>query len=319
VQTAVGSGLTLEDAVKDALTRLGAAPEQVVLRKVEEGSAGLMGAAPRPYRVRATWKPEFAPPPVPEPEKKVYGMQPEHAAFSGDPGGSGEDRGPRGRDRGDRPGRGDRGGRSGGGDRGDRGGRGGRSDRPAWIDPEEGKAERLSRPARKSPPMSDEGRFVVDEAFMAQTRETATWLVRQMGFADATVTVTGSGDEVLVAYDDAENEDLLSGRRGETRMALQTVLSRMVNPKRGASANVMVDVNGYWQNRRDALLAQARDLADQAVATGEEMVTGPLAAEERRLVHRMLADDPRVATESFGEGATKRMSIRALDDVADGD
>jgi predicted RNA-binding protein Jag len=44
------------------------------------------------------------------------------------------------------------------------------------------------------------------------------------------------------------------------------------------------------------------------------MVTGPLAAEERRLVHRMLADDPRVATESFGEGATKRMSIRALAD-----
>ncbi len=318
MQTAVGSGATLEDAVKDALTHLGAAPEQVVLRKVEEGSAGLMGAAPRPYRVRATWKPEFAPPVEPEPEKKVYGMQPERPAFDGDTGGSGEDRGPRSRDRGDRGGRergGDRGGRSGsGGGGGERGGRGGR-DRAAWIDPEEGRAERLSRPARKAPAMSDEGRFVVDEEFLARTRETALSLIRQMGFADAVVNVTGSGDEVLIAFDAPADEELLSGRRGETRMALQTVLSRLVNPKRGASANVMVDVNGYWQNRRDALLAQAKDLADQAVASGEEMVTGPLAAEERRLVHRMLADDPRVATESFGEGATKRMSIRALSDA----
>ncbi len=316
MQTAVGSGATLDDAVKDALTRLGAAPEQVVLRKVEEGSAGLMGAVPRPYRVRATWKPEFAPPAEPEPEKKVYGMQAERPAFDGDTGGSGEERGPRGgggRDR-ERGGRGDRGPRSGGGAGGDRGGRGGR-ERAAWIDPEEGRAERLARPARKSAPMSDEGRFVVDEAFLAQTRETAVSLIRQMGFADAVVNVTGTGDEVLIAFDAPEDEELLSGRRGETRMALQTVLSRLVNPKRGASANVMVDVNGYWQNRRDALLAQARDLADQAVSTGEEMVTGPLAAEERRLVHRMLADDPRVATESFGEGATKRMSIRALSDA----
>ncbi len=308
MQTAVGSGPTLDDAVKDALARLGAQPEQVVLRKVEEGSAGLLGAAPRPYRVRATWKPEFAPPVEPEPEKKIYGMQPDRPAYSGD-----DDRGPRERGgRGDRGGRDrDRGGRGGAGERGGRGGR----DRAPWIDPEEGKAERLSRPARKAAPMSDEGRFVVDEAFLAQTRETATSLIRQMGFDDATVTVTGSGDEVLVAYDAPDDEALLSGRRGETRQALQTVLSRLVNPKRGAAANVMVDVNGYWQTRRDALLAQAKDLADQAVATGEEMVTGPLAAEERRLVHRVLAEDPRVATESFGEGALKRMSIRALDDA----
>ena len=319
MQTVVGTGPTLEDAVKDALARLGAAPEQAVLRKVEEGSTGLMGAAPRPYRVRATWKPEFAPPPPLEAGPKVYGMAPTRAeTFTGDTGGSGEDRGPRGRERererGGRSGGGDRGSRSSGGDRGGRGGR----DRPAWIDPEEGKAERLSRPARKASPISGDDRFVVDEAFLAQTRETARWLIQQMGF-DPAIAVTSSGDEVLVAFDSQEDDELLSGRRGETRVALQTVLSRLVNPKRGASANVMVDVNGFWQTRRDALLAQAKDLADQAVATGEEMVTGPLAAEERRLVHRMLADDPRVATESFGEGATKRMSIRALDDVAHGD
>jgi hypothetical protein len=43
-----------------------------------------------------------------------------------------------------------------------------------------------------------------------------------------------------------------------------------------------------------------------------------LAAEERHLVHRVLAEDPRVATESFGDGALKRISIRALEGAGPG-
>jgi spoIIIJ-associated protein len=130
--------------------------------------------------------------------------------------------------------------------------------------------------------------------------------------------VNGSGDEVLVAIESTVDDAILTGRRGETRMAIQAVLSRLVNPRRGAAAHVMVDVNGYWQKRRDTLLAEARDLADQAVSSGDEMVTGAMAAEERRLVHRVLAEDPRVATESFGDGALKRISIRALEGVGPG-
>src|SRR6186997_661267 len=80
VQSVVGSGPTLEEAVKDALSRLGAAPDQVVLRKVEEGSAGLLGTAARPYRVRATWRPEFAPPEPVAPEPRVH----EPSAFHGE-------------------------------------------------------------------------------------------------------------------------------------------------------------------------------------------------------------------------------------------
>ena len=306
MQSAVGSGPTLEDAVKDALARLGAAPDQVVLRKIEEGSAGLLGNSGRPYRVRATWRPEFAPPPPPEPPPA-----PERSAFHGEEASAPASRPSYGDDRGPRRDRGDRGGRS---DRGGRGGRGGR-ERETFIDPEQGRAERLSRPARKAEPPGNDDRFQVDDAFIARVREEAESMLRGMGM-EATVEVTGSGDEVLVSIESEIDDAILTGRRGETRMAIQAVLSRLVNPRRGAAAHVMVDVNGYWQKRRDSLLDQAKELADQAVSSGDEMVTGPLAAEERRLVHRVLADDPRVATESFGDGALKRISIRALEGVA---
>ena len=314
MQSVVGSGPTLEDAVKDALTRLGATPEQVVLRKVEEGSAGLLGNAARPYRVRATWRPEFAPPPPapeppkPEPAPAVHGPEayaPASRPSYGDGGGGrgGRERGGRDRDRGGRGGAGARGGRE--------------REREAFIDPEHGRAERLSRPARKAAPPSSDERFVVDDAFLDRVRAETATILKGMGM-EATVEVTGSGDEVLVALESTTDDAILTGRRGETRMAIQAVLSRLVNPRRGAAAHVMVDVNGYWQKRRDSLLEQARDLADQAVSTGDEMVTGPMAAEERRLVHRVLADDPRVATESFGDGALKRISIRALAGVGPG-
>lgn len=310
MQSVVGSGATLEDAVKDALTRLGAAPDQVVLRKVEEGSAGLMGTAARPYRVRATWRPEFAPPPEPEPVKVERAAPP--AYDSDDSTYAPASRPSSGGSRGGRP---DRGGR--GGDR-ERGGRGGRDrDREVFIDPEQGKEERLSRPARKAAPMAGDDRFEVDAAFIEKVRAETTWILAGMGM-EATVDVTGSGDEVLVAIESTVDDAILTGRRGETRMAIQAVLSRLVNPRRGAAAHVMVDVNGYWQKRRDALLAEAKDLAEQAVSSGDEMVTGAMAAEERRLVHRVLADDPRVATESFGDGALKRISIRALEGVGPG-
>ena len=313
MQSVVGSGPTLEEAVKDALTRLGAAPDQVVLRKIEEGSAGLMGTAARPYRVRATWRPEFAPPEPVVPDPPAHDPTAFHgteAYAPASPPSYGEDRGPR-RERGSGGGgRFERGGRGGGG-----GGRGGRDrDREVFIDPEHGKAERLSRAARKSEPHSADDRFQVDDAFLAKVREEAEAMLRGMGM-EATVEVTGSNDEVLVSLETSVDDAILTGRRGETRLAIQAVLSRLVNPRRGAAAHVMVDVNGYWRKRRDSLLDQAKDLAEQAVSTGDEMVTGPLAAEERRLVHRVLADDPRVATESFGEGALKRISIRALEGV----
>jgi spoIIIJ-associated protein len=201
-------------------------------------------------------------------------------------------RGGRDRDRGERRERPDRGGER--GDRGDRGERG----------------ERGERPPRRYSPTSPEERFNVDEAFMANVREQAGWLMMGM---DATVEVTGEADEVLVAINSDTDDALLTGRRGDTRMAIQTVLARLVNPKRGPGAHLIVDVNGYWQRRRDSLLERARELAERAVAGGEEMTTEPMSSEERRIVHRALAEDGRVTTESYGEGALKRIAIRAVE------
>jgi spoIIIJ-associated protein len=305
VRSAVGTGKTIEEAVQDALARLGARPDEVELRKLEDPSTGLMGNAPRPARVRATWR-EGLGPAAPEAaapaERTVLGAP---RAFSGE-----ESSSPGGRpSRGDRPERGDRGPRRERGERGGRGGREGRGERSDRGDRGD-RGGRESRPRRPHTPLSPEERFNVDDAFLARVKEETSWLLSRMGF-DATVEVEGVSDEVLVGVKlSDDDEPLVTGRRGDTRVAFTQVLSRLVNPKRGPGAHLIVDVNGFWRDRRDGLRDQARSLADRALESGEEVVTEPLSSEERRIIHRALNDDARVVTESYGDGAMKRVAIR---------
>ena len=283
MNSAVGSGPTLEDAVLAALNELGARPDQVVLKKLEEGGpAGLMGAAARPFRVRATWRPEFAPPPPPPPAPK-----PERPAYEERP--SYDERPRRGREE-----RGPRGGREG------RGG-GERRERPE-------RAPRADRPRRPMTPLDPSERFQVDDAFLAKVRQDAEWLLEKLGM-EGTVTVAHEEDEVTVSLQSEVDDALLTGRRGDTRLSIQHVLSRLVNPRRGPGAHLLVDVNGYWAERKSSLLSRARSLAAEAIASGDEATTEPLSAEERRVVHRALTADGTVTTESFGDGALKRISI----------
>jgi spoIIIJ-associated protein len=278
VNSAVGTGPTLEDAVLAALNVLGARPDQVTLKKLEDGgTGGLMGAVARPFRVRATWRPEFAPPPPPPPAPKPERPEPVY-----------EER-PR-RERGDR-------------ERGPRGARPeGRRERPE-------RSPRPDRPRRPSTPLDPSERFVVDEEFLAKVKQDAEWLIEKLGF-EATVEVAHEEDEVTVSLKSEVDDALLTGRRGDTRLSIQHVLSRLVNPRRGPGAHLLVDVNGYWAERKDSLLSRARALAAEAIASGDEATTEPLSAEERRVVHRALTADGTVTTESFGDGALKRISIR---------
>ncbi len=291
MNSAIGSGKTLEAAVEDALVRLGASPDKVTLKKLEDGGpGGLMGAQERPFRVRATWRPEFAPPPPP-PAAPIDRSARESYPHSGEasrPRREREERGPRG-PREDRPR---------GGERGERRERPGRFDR----------GDRPERSRRPSTPWEGEP-LAVDAEFLARTKSEAEWLIKGLGLT-ANVEVSYDGEEVLVAVTSDEDEALLTGRRGDTRISIQQVLSRLVNPRRGPGAHVVVDVNGYLSGRKNELLSRAHELAREALASGEEQLTEPLSSDERRAVHRALTKDGTVETESYGDGALKRVAIR---------
>ncbi|MGA2670967.1 MAG: R3H domain-containing nucleic acid-binding protein, partial [Dehalococcoidia bacterium] len=70
-----------------------------------------------------------------------------------------------------------------------------------------------------------------------------------------------------------------------------------------------VDVEGYKKRRRDSLQRLALYLAEQVKSRRRAITMEPMPADERRIVHLTLADNPDVITQSIGEGENRKVVI----------
>lgn len=110
---------------------------------------------------------------------------------------------------------------------------------------------------------------------------------------------------------DIKGEDLgiLIGRRGETLSALQYLVNLIVSRRLKSRVGVVVDVEGYRQRRYESLRLLARRLAEQVRSTGRAVTLEPMPANERRIIHLELKDNPDVTTQSMGEGEERKIAI----------
>jgi spoIIIJ-associated protein len=137
-------------------------------------------------------------------------------------------------------------------------------------------------------------------------------LLAAMGFA-ARVTARAEGSNVDVTVEVSEGEDLLIGRKGEVRQALQHLLNLTINRGSGMRYHLQLEINEFWRHREAELETLARSLADEAVAKGGEVLTDYLNAQERRVIHVALRDDTRVRTYGVGDGLIKKLAVVPAD------
>lgn len=103
--------------------------------------------------------------------------------------------------------------------------------------------------------------------------------------------------------------DILIGPNGEVLHALQTIVRLVVGREMRNWVHVVVDVEGYKEDRATSLRDLAKRMADQAVKTDRTMILEPMPPHERRIVHMALYEDARVTTESIYEGDRRRVTI----------
>ena len=163
--------------------------------------------------------------------------------------------------------------------------------------------------------------------------EEAVIRVNPLPMAESTgnIGVGGVGEEILsklldlmglegdVKYDDdgssavlnIEGDDLgvLIGRRGTTISSLQHIVRLMIASRQEDWPLLSVDVCGYKRRRRSALEDLARRVADQARARRRPIALEPMPADERRVVHLALADNPDVYSESTGLATERKVVI----------
>jgi spoIIIJ-associated protein len=178
------------------------------------------------------------------------------------------------------------------------------------LQPDEPVAEEKAEqeaPVAKVRPMSD---FTLQVA-----RDTVTDLLEKMKIDHAEVTAKfGEPDDarsrVPVLVDVNGNDlSILIGPRAETLNALQYIASLIVGKELGHAIPMVVDVEGYRKRREQQIRQLAQRVADQAVKTGRRQILEPMPANERRLVHIELRDNPYVTTQSVGEEPRRKVTI----------
>ncbi|MGQ9545627.1 MAG: RNA-binding cell elongation regulator Jag/EloR [Dehalococcoidia bacterium] len=117
-------------------------------------------------------------------------------------------------------------------------------------------------------------------------------------------------DQIPLALD-IKGEDLgiLIGRRGQTLAALEYITKLIVAGRLKTWLPLSVDVVGYKKRRRDSLQKLALYLADQVKLRCSPITMEPMPADERRIIHLTLADNPDVTTHSIGEGEDRKVVI----------
>ena len=102
---------------------------------------------------------------------------------------------------------------------------------------------------------------------------------------------------------------VLIGRRGETLAALQLLLHLVISRQADTRDRVIVDVEGYRQRREENLRSMAQRIAEQVRASGRAVMLEAMPPNERRIVHMALAEYEDISTESEGEGDQRRVVV----------
>ncbi len=156
---------------------------------------------------------------------------------------------------------------------------------------------------------------VRDGVWEERVRGVVRDLIDRMGVS-AQIEVETVDQIVNVKIDSAGSDGLLIGRRGDTLAAIQHLVTRMVNKDNARRVQVVVDVGGYKKRREVQLQNLARSLATKVESTGQQVLTEPLSAAERRVIHITLSDNPAVRTETIGDGLMKKVAVIRVKDGA---
>lgn len=128
---------------------------------------------------------------------------------------------------------------------------------------------------------------------------------------DTPLEVKEQEDELVISL--GKDATSLIGARGQTLDAMQYLLARFMGEENDDRRKVVIDIDNYRDQREDDLRAMAERLASKVISTKQDARTEPLSAQERRVIHITLKENPDVTTFSIGEGQRKRVVIASND------
>lgn len=125
---------------------------------------------------------------------------------------------------------------------------------------------------------------------------------------ESTVSTKLDGDFIRMTIDSTHNP-ILIGKNGRTLQAINELAKLTVNNKFKRRFRILLDINGYKDNKYDKLAWKARKIAKEVQNSHVSVTLDPMPADERRVVHNALNKMSNIRTESKGEGSHRQVQI----------
>ena len=116
-------------------------------------------------------------------------------------------------------------------------------------------------------------------------------------------------EDRLVLSISCNGSGIFIGHRGQTLDALQYLINRMAGKQNPAFDRIIVDSENYRQRKAARLVDDAWAMAQAVKRNGRPVVSEPLSAYDRRIIHTTLREDANIVTRSLGEGEFKRVQV----------
>jgi spoIIIJ-associated protein len=287
------SAPTVDEAIKEALEKLGAAEDDVVIQVLATPRAGVLGLGSRQARVRVAKRPPEAassgvtsPPPAPprpvEPPRATEASAPSRG-----------------------------------------------SERPRPVEPPaprpapppargQTRAQASAEERATAREEEEDSRKEVDlDGQVREARAILTRILDLMG-ERGEITLTEEDSEGIELAIKGDGSGLLIGRHGQTLDALQYLVNRIQARKVKDAVPITIDSESYRERRRRQLHRMALARAEQTKREHTTVTLEPMPPRDRRIVHLALKDDPLITTRSTGDGFMRAVEIIPVGERSEG-
>ena len=168
-------------------------------------------------------------------------------------------------------------------------------------------APKVDTPEKKAVPTVDED-FVIPKTAVDDAKYFVSELLTKIGL---TFELHVKLDKNVISIDvSGEKMGLLIGKRGDTLDAVQMLTVLYVNRNKNMPyVKVSIDTENYRSKREDTLVRLAHGLERSVLRDKKSITLEPMTANERRIIHSALQNNPRIKTHSIGEEPNRRMVI----------
>lgn len=105
------------------------------------------------------------------------------------------------------------------------------------------------------------------------------------------------------------NSSILIGKDGRTLDAMQMLLKQILKNLTDVNFKVILDVSGYKQKKARNFEFEIRKIAKEVMNTKIPVTLDPMNSYDRRIVHTIIGDFPKLETYSTGEGIERAVNI----------